>query len=56
MISGISRSWLQVVLLEFIPMSSFEIHTNKNYKPELIGEARWLASQPVEDFKPDVMK
>lgn len=36
--------------------SSFEINTNKNYKPELTGEARWLASQPIEDFKPDVMK
>lgn len=36
--------------------SSFEIHTNPNYKPELTGEARWLASQPVEDFKPAVMK
>ena len=36
--------------------SSFEIHTNPNFKPELTGEERWLASQPIEDFKPDVMK
>lgn len=36
--------------------SSFEIHTNPNFKPELTGEARWLASQPIEDFKPDVME
>jgi hypothetical protein len=36
--------------------SSFEIHTNPNYKPDLTGEARWLESQPIEDFKPDVMK
>lgn len=36
--------------------SSFEIHTNQNFKPELTGEARWLASQPIEDFKPDVME
>jgi hypothetical protein len=36
--------------------SSLEIHTNPNFKPELTGEARWLASQPIEDFKPDVMK
>ena len=36
--------------------SSFEMHTNPNFKPELTGEARWLASQPIEDFKPDVMK
>ena len=36
--------------------SSFEIYTNPNFKPELTGEARWLASQPIEDFKPDVME
>lgn len=36
--------------------SSFEIHTNNNYKPDLTGEARWLATQPIEDFKHDVMK
>ncbi len=36
--------------------SSFEIHTNPNFKPELTGEARWLASQPLEDFKPDSME
>lgn len=36
--------------------SSFELHTNNNYRPDLTGEARWLASQPIEDFKPDVME
>jgi hypothetical protein len=36
--------------------SSFEIHTNKNYKPELTGEARWLASRPIEEIKPDAME
>lgn len=36
--------------------SSFEIHTNPEFKPELTGEARWLASQPIEDFKPGVME
>lgn len=36
--------------------SSFELHTNPNFKPELTGEARWIASQPIEDFKPDVME
>jgi hypothetical protein len=36
--------------------SSFEIHTDPQFRPELTGEARWLASQPIEDFKPDVMK
>jgi hypothetical protein len=35
--------------------SSFEIMTNNDYRPELKGEARYLASKPVEEFKPDVM-
>jgi hypothetical protein len=36
--------------------SSFEIITNLNYRPELTGEARALASKSLEDFKPDVME
>ena len=35
--------------------SSFEIHTDPKFRPDLTGEARWLASQPIEDFKPDAM-
>lgn len=51
------------LLSKFIPKmmimicnkSSFEIMTNNDYRPELKGEARYLASKPIEEFKPDVM-
>lgn len=36
--------------------NSFELQTNSNFKPELTGEARWLASQPIEEYKPDVIE
>ena len=36
--------------------NSFELHTNSNFKPELTGEARWLASQPIKEYKPDVIE
>ncbi len=37
--------------------SSFELHTDNNYRPQLTGQdRRWLASQPIEDVKPDVMR
>lgn len=49
-------SFMPKLWLMICKKSSYEIHTNKNYKPELTGEARWLASQPIEDFKPDVME
>jgi len=38
------------------PKGAFELHTNSNFKPELTGKARWLASQPIAEWKPEVMK
>jgi hypothetical protein len=38
------------------PKNAFELETNINYRPELQGEARWNASKPIIDWKPEVMK
>ncbi len=35
---------------------SFELMTDRNYKPELTGEARYLAEKPLSEWKPEVMK
>jgi hypothetical protein len=37
------------------PRGAYEAETNINHSPKLTGEARWLASQPVVSWKPDVM-
>ena len=38
------------------PKEAFELATNPDYKPELKGEARWNATGPIIDWKPEVMK
>jgi len=45
------RLWVMIC-----PKGAFELMVNPNYKPELQGEARWNATKPVVDWKPDVMK
>ena len=35
---------------------AFELMTDPNYKPELKGEARFLAEKPIVDWKPEVME
>lgn len=37
------------------PRGAYELHTNPGYKPELKGEARWLASAPIVEWKPPLM-
>ena len=37
------------------PKGAFELITDLNYKPELMGEARWNAMKPIIDWKPEVM-
>lgn len=38
------------------PRGAFELETNPGYRPELKGEARWNATKPIADWKPEVMK
>ena len=38
------------------PKGAFELMTDPNSKPELNGEARWNATKPIIDWKPEVMK
>lgn len=35
---------------------AYELITDSNYKPELRGEARFIAESPVAEWKPDVME
>jgi len=42
------------LVLMICPKEAFELETNNNYRPELTGEARYLAARPIEWFKPDV--
>lgn len=35
---------------------AYELMTDKNFKPELTGEARFLAERPLVEWKPDVME
>ena len=45
------RLWVMVCAKE-----SFELQTDKNFRPELGARARWNAIRPRADWKPDVMK
>ena len=45
------RLWVMVC-----PKESFKLQTDKNFRPELGGRARWNAASPRADWKPDVMK
>jgi len=38
------------------PKGAFELEVDKNYKPDLIGQARWNATKPIIDWKPEVIK
>jgi len=38
------------------PKGAFELMTDSNWKPELSGEARWNATKPIAEWKPEVMK
>lgn len=45
------RLWVMVC-----PKGAFELKVNPSYRPELTGEARWNATKPIVDWKPEVMK
>lgn len=44
------------LIVMICPKGAFELMTDQNYKPELQGEARFLAEKPIVEFKPEVMK
>lgn len=37
------------------PKGAFELMVDQNYMPELKGEARWNATKPIVEWKPEVM-
>ncbi len=45
------RLWVMIC-----PKGAFEIMTDSNWKPELTGEARWIATKSAVEWKPEVMK
>ena len=45
------RLWVMVC-----PKGAFELEVDPGYKPELTGEARWNATKPITDWKPEVME
>jgi len=45
------RLWVMIC-----PKGAFELMTDPTSRPELQGEARFLAERPIVDWKPEVMK
>jgi hypothetical protein len=45
------RLWVMIC-----PKEAFKFEVNPSYKPELAGEARWNATKPIIDWKPEVME
>lgn len=45
------RLWVMIC-----PKGAFELKVDQNYKPELKGEARWNATKPIIEWKPEVME
>lgn len=45
------RLWIMIC-----PKGAFEIMTNPQSRPDLQGEARFLAERPIVEWKPEVMK
>lgn len=45
------RLWVMIC-----PKGAFELETISDYRPELKGEARWNATKPIIDWKPEVME
>lgn len=58
------KSWLIKLASAIMPKlwimvckkGAYELMTDKTYKPELTGEARFLAKRPLAEWKPDVME
>jgi len=58
------KSWLTKMASSIMPKlwimicktNTFELMTDRNYKPDLTGEARFLAERPLIEWKPEVME
>lgn len=46
----LSRFWIMICHI-----NAFELLTNRNFQPELHGEARYSAAEAIVDWKPSVM-
>jgi len=47
--------FLPKLIVMICPKESFKLMTNQNFKPELHGEARYLAQKPIIELKPPIM-
>lgn len=52
----IFSAFLPRLCVMICPKEAFELQTNLDYRPELNGEARWKATAPIVDWKPEVME
>ena len=52
----IFSAFLPKLWVMICPRNAFELWTNDSYRPELTGEARFLAYRPIIDWKPAVME
>lgn len=58
------KNWLIKIFSAIMPKiwlmvcktGTYELMTDQNYKPELTGEARFLAERPLMEWKPEVME
>lgn len=52
----LSRSILPRLIVWLCQKDSYELMIDQKYKPELTGEARFLAEKPILEWKPEVME
>ena len=48
--------FLPKVWVMVFPAGAYDLMTDSVYKPELSGEARWNATKPIAEWKPEVME
>ncbi len=51
----ISRSILPKLIVWLCRKDAYQLMTDQTYKPELTGEARFLAERPINEWEPEVM-
>jgi len=52
----IFSAFMPKLWITICPKGAFELITNPNSRPELQGEARYLAEKPIVEWKPEVME
>jgi len=52
----IFSSFMPKLWITICPKGAFELMTDPENRPELQGEARFLAERPIAEWKPEVMK